>query len=115
MNINGKEVVFNFFSTIISAGQAQLKNVFLYDQLSEYAQDFCATQMSKEPQVFNSLVEKLYKSWNPMCCIKQGSNYTVEISGEAVLHCTGLRTSAFCPWHGAPEQCALCGPSKYSG
>lgn len=115
MIINGKEVVFNSFSKIISAGQAQLKNLFPYYQLPEYAQNFCTIQMSKDSQVFNSLIEKMFKSWNLMCCIKQVSNYTVEISGEAVLHYTSQRTSSFSPWHGGPEQCALCEAPKYSG
>lgn len=61
-NIYGKEVVFNFFSKFISAGQAQLKNVFPFYQLSEHTRDFCTIQMSKEPQVFNSLVKNCLKA-----------------------------------------------------
>lgn len=102
-----KKLCLIFFSKIISAGQAQLKNVFSYYQPPEHAQDFCTIQMSKEHQVFNSLAEKLFLSWNVMFCIKQASSHTVEISGEAVLHYTGLGTCSFSPWHRAPKQCAL--------
>lgn len=89
--INGKEVVFNFFSKIISAGQAQLKNVFSYDQLPEYAQDFCPIQVRKESQVFNGLIEKMFKSWNLICCIKQASNHTIHKSVEKQCFITQVR------------------------
>jgi len=39
----------------MSAGQAQLQNVFSYYLLPEHVHDFCTIQMNKEPPVFNSL------------------------------------------------------------